>query len=98
MPLTEIEKLAHHLLTKNTEFDFPFHQPPLAVAQRFDGSLKVIAANGQKFIFPPKMVQQAKNELKQVSKPAPKAPSAPKKPSQNVRSAPKTAPRAKKTG
>ena len=63
--------------------DFLTEGKPLAHALRFDGSLAVVAANGQKFIFTPEEVVTAENALLPAPKtpPAPKkAPSAPKKP------------------
>lgn len=56
----------------------------MAYAVRFDGSLSVVAANGQKFIFSKEEVEQAQEDLKTLTKPSP--------------GRPKTAPKPKKTG
>lgn len=59
--------------------DFLTHGKPMAHAVRFDGSLSVVAANGQKFIFSKEEVDQAQEELKALAIPSRKAPGRPRK-------------------
>ena len=60
--------------------DFLTEGKPLAHALRFDGSLSVVAANGQKFIFSQDEVHAAIKELFPTPPAPKKVPSAPKKP------------------
>ena len=71
MPSTKIdyEKIAQSLVSSYHKLGFPGDNKPMAYAVRFDGSLSVVAANGQKFIFSKGEVDQAQEELKSLQKP-----------------------------
>lgn len=59
--------------------DFLTEGRPLAYAMRFDGSLSVVAANGQKFIFMPGEIYQAAQDLQTLDDNRKKAAKAPRK-------------------
>ena len=65
--------------------DFLIEGKPQSCALRFDGSLAVINAIGQKFVFSPEEVKQAEKELQPKPKTAANSPSKPARKPKNTK-------------
>lgn len=105
MPSTikpDYERIAKFLTSDFHRFGFPGENKPLAYARRFDGSLSVVAANGQKFLFSAEEVAQADSDLTAMKKLSEKPATRSRSPKGETElkpiQAPQKALRAKKTG